>query len=486
MKPKTCAKNKRMNTKTNTHPLVLGTCAKDSEEGDGYTIFKNTNQKIVDEIKAINMPSDTWVEDNWVTGARGQCKIEKKLNDKQFLCVDEHGHYFVKDSESFAATGRRELLQKINEKFNVADVLNEIIAPLYTRDGYGTIRFERYDTYYKKLWADYDEDKMKSHMGSYDSHGRISAVITGANLDTYRGLILVEGEIGGDSMFCHLTEDGNIVNRDYNFDIKNYLDTKPKTREDLVNEIIAHIPDVPYEHYGNKWFSSKYAFVLNKVEPGETRRNNGVEGKVVLNLSKLEHRGDGKYGDSQSGKANKPKATTKVTRDHLLAHILPIINTMEFGAEVNLSNYIDMKVLDVKEAVQTPVKRVQKTKIKEGDYDVYDWSTKKLREDWFSDDDLKDFSKVEKAIEDFSNGINIGDSEDIIIDFVENSLENADLPSFSFNKGEEQPEHDDYIGLVKLPHGVNLTFEVAEGDACEITWAHSIYYTDVVNLKIVE
>jgi hypothetical protein len=117
-----------MITKEINHPLVLGTCAKNSDEGEGYTIFKNTNQNIVDEIKSLNVPSDTWVEDNWVTGAKGKCKIDKKLNDKQFLCIDEHGHYFVKDSESFKATSKRDLLQKINDKFNVADVLNETIA----------------------------------------------------------------------------------------------------------------------------------------------------------------------------------------------------------------------------------------------------------------------------------------------------------------------------------------------------------------------
>ena len=379
------------------------------------------------------------------------------------------------------------MLEKINDKFNVADVLNEILAPLYTRDGYGTITFEKYDTHYKNKWPDYDEEKMKSHMGRYDSHGRIVASIKGAHLDTWHGLILIEGDLDGNAMFCHLTEDGNIVNRDYNFDIKNYLDNELKTREDLVNEIISNIPDVPYEHYGNKWFSRKYAFILNKVEPGETHRNGGIEGKVVFNISKLEHRGDGKYGDNRSGKANKPKVTTKVNRDHLLAHILPLVNSMEFGSEISISKFIDMRVLDTEEAVQVPVKRIQKTKINESKYsEIFDWTTPELREEYFYENDNENIQKLIKATENFSNGIDIGDNEDIILELVEDFVGESDLPSFSFDKGEAQPEHDDYKGLVKLPNGVNLSFEVAEGDACEITWAHSIYYTDVVNLKIIE
>lgn len=469
------------------HPLVLGTCAKNSEEGEGYTIFKNTNQNIVEQIKAMNVPSDTWTEDGFMTGARGQCRIDKKLNDTQFLCIDEHGHYFVKKAESFKNSNRKYLLEKINDKFNVADVLNEVFAPLYTRDGYGTITFEKYDTHYKNKWDDYDEEKMKQIMGKYDSHGRISSSIKGAHLFTWRGLILIEGDKGGSSMFCHLGEDGNIVNRDYNFDIKNYLDNKPKTREDLVNEIISHIPDVPYEHYGNKWFSSKQAFVLNKVEPDETYEDNGVEGKLIFNISMLEHNGDGKYGDSRSGKANKPKSTVNVTRDHLLAHILPLVNSMEFGAEVNISKFIDMRVLDAQEVVQVPVKRVQKTKINESDYnDIFDWSTSEERDEEFGEFMAEEWPKIGKAIEEFSNGVNIGDNEDFILNFIESFLGDCELPSFSFNKGQVQPNHNGYIGLVKLPYGVNLSFNVAEGDACEITWAHSIYYTDVVNLKIIE
>lgn len=473
----------------NKYQLVLGACAKNSEEGEGYTIFKNINEDIVEQIKAMNVPSDTWVEDNWTTGAKGKCKIDKKLNDKQFLCVDEHGHYFVKDSESFKDTNRKELLEKINDKFNVADVLNETLAPLYTRDGYGTITFEKYDTYYKNKWDDYDEEKMKSIMGKYDSHGRISSSIKGAHLFTWNGLILIEGDNGGSSMFCHLNEDGNIVNRDYNFDIKDYLDNEPKTREDLVNEIISHIPDVPYENYENKWFSSKYAFILNKIESGETHEDNGVEGKVIFNISKLEHKGDGKYGDSRSGKTNKPKTTTKVNRDHLLAHILPLVNSMEFGSEVNISKFIDMTVLDAQETAKAPVKRVQKTKINEGDYeDIFDWSTKEKMDEYFCfEEDFEKVEKINKALEEFSNGIDVGDNEDIILKITERLVESTDnLPSFSFEKGEAQPEHDDYVGLVKLPYGVNLSFEVAEGEACEITWAHSIYETSVVNLKIIE
>jgi hypothetical protein len=89
------------------------------------------------------------------------------------------------------------------------------------------------------------------------------------------------------------------------------------------------------------------------------------------------------------------------------------------------------------------------------------------------------------ALSNIENSIEIGHNEEIVKEIVTDYLYECDLPSFSFNKGECQKNHSKYKGLVKLPHGCNLTFEVEEGDVCEITWAHSIYSTDIVNFELV-
>ncbi len=36
-----------------------------------------------------------------------------------------------------------------------------------------------------------------------------------------------------------------------------------------------------------------------------------------------------------------------------------------------------------------------------------------------------------------------------------------------------------------MPHGCNFTFEIEEGDTHEITWAHSIYSTNVINIEFI-
>jgi hypothetical protein len=72
-----------------------------------------------------------------------------------------------------------------------------------------------------------------------------------------------------------------------------------------------------------------------------------------------------------------------------------------------------------------------------------------------------------------------------VINHLTGILESCDLPSFSFNKGEIQETHDDFKGLAKLPHGCNFTFGICEGSAEEISWAHSIYCTDIVDVELV-
>jgi len=458
-------------TKTK-NPLVLGSCSRDSDEGTGFTIYKNTNEDIVNKIKSIEISTDTFTE--W--GKKGECKIQNDLGNGQFLCVDEDGKNFVKDADSFESTNRTKLLDEINDKYNVAELMNEALGPLYINSGYGRVIFEKYDTYYKRIFPDFEEHKeeLKSRMYKHGEMGRINSSEIGVHLNTWRGITLTEGEIGGSSMFCHLNEDGNFVNRDYNYDITPYLDNKLKTRKDLIEEIIDNIPDVKYKNYGNKYFSNKFAFIIDKVEEGdESEADGGKEAKTILSIRKLDHSSGDNYGDSSSGRVKKPKKVVDVNRKHILSKILPLVNEIEFGEYVDISEYIDVEDTVAK----SPEKRVQKSKIKESKYDVYDW-----REEGH----VVEEKVLMDALKNIENGIEPGDNEDIVKDIIDDMLHNGELPSFSFDKGEEQEDHSDYIGLVKLPHGCNFTFKVEEGDACEITWSHSYYETDIVEFELVQ
>jgi hypothetical protein len=460
------------------HPLVLSVTKQNRDTGEGHTIFKNTDEVLIAKIKALNVQSDTWIEHH----RSGECKIVQVLNEKQRLCVDESNIYFLKNVEDFESTRKENLLNNINSKFNAASQLNKSLGDLYTSDGYRKVTFT--GTKAKLLGA------------AWQSYGEVSYEELGIRLETHGGIKLYEGLIGGRGMNCHFNEEGNIINRDYDFNIRELLDNKSKTRKDLVEEILKCIPDVPYENYGNKWFysggkkknswdnSDGFALVINKPENSEKDKKNNF--RVVFDVTRYDHISGDNFGDWQ-GKIKKPKTVKPSSREEILLKILPLVNTLHwFGEEIDLSPYIDLKKFEVApEEKKTIVKRVQKTKLKEksfddiydftnGDYDIYDY---------FEDENER--KKLFQALLNIECGIEPGESEDIIKDLIIDFLKNGDLPSFSFDKGQKQENHDKYKGLVKLPHGCNFTFKVAEGDACEITWAHSIYSTDVVEFELV-
>lgn len=312
------------------HPLVIG----ESKTNSGYTVFKNTDEELVKKIKALNVPSDTWIENGFMTGAKGKCRVDKKLSDTQFLCVDEHGHYFVKDADSFEDTNREELLNKINTEFNVADYLNKNLN-LYSHSGHEKISFEHYKEYFKRF-PDYEEniERVDFMMSGYDSHGRINSKFSGVALYTFESIVLVEGDnLSSSSMFCYFNEDGNIENRDYNFDIKKFLNNKPKTKEDLIQEIIDEIPDVEYKFYGNKWYANNFAFVLDEEAKGQEFDEHRYEGNIVFKITKLHHKSGDNYASRYSGvKARIPKQFEVVGREHILNKILPLVNEMKYGS----------------------------------------------------------------------------------------------------------------------------------------------------------
>lgn len=426
--------------------LVLGK----SKKGDGYTVFKNLDEAMVNEIKNFQMPVTVFNAHN-----HHNSKIVQVLNDKQNLCIDDSNEYFIATNDAIQDYLKTNKLNAINQKFSVVEALKKSIGSLYNYSGFCEFKFT------------------KNNKVSYDDLGSIGYSEIGIELSTYGGITVSEKSGKWSSiMFCYLNEDGNIENRDYNIDIAKHLNNKPKTKDDLILEIINNIPNVPYKNYGNKWFSKEFAFILNKGE--FTDRS---EEKISLSLTKLNKASGDNYGDSRSGRAKMPIAAVDVTREHLLQQILPIVNEIKFGGKVDLSKYISLEpIAETKVEAVVPKKRIQKTKINEKKYDVYD----------FTEDEEEFDEEIIQALKDIEQSINIPDNVTIVMEFLEDYLHEGDLPSFSFDKGEAQEDHSKYKGYVKMPYGCNFTFRVCEGDACEITWSHSIYETDIIDLEFVD
>lgn len=414
-----------------THPSII-------KKHDGYTTYKNGDAEMVKKIKEFKPTSEnfTWCQ-------HSKSNIVNEINAKDLLCIDDDGNHFVIEKEDLDASIAGGLLQSINEKFSVADAIKSTFGTLYSSDGYRTLVVK---------------DKSSA---AYDNIDKCMSSEVGVKISTYRGFELSEDSEGewGSLMFCHLDINGNITNRDYNVDLTQWLDNKPKTRLDIVKELIKVIPDVEYKYYGNKWY---YGDNVIEYDPNATA-NNRSDGRMVLQLS------------IEPNRKKMPKTAITVDREHLLLKVLPLINTLTFGTEVDLSKYIDVAKLDAKEI---SVKRIQKTKINEAFFsEVYDL-TEEIEEIGNSIELLTALQKIENSID---VGVNVNIVEEIVTEY----LKEGDLPSFSFDKGEVQEDHSDYVALVKLPYGCNFEFNVAEGEACEISWSGSIYYTDIVNFELI-
>jgi hypothetical protein len=452
----------------NKNPLIVGKAGKE----DGYTVFKNVNKDIVNDIKTMEGTPDTfpfiegftmefpvWGED---------CKIVKELDETQLLGITNQGKYFVIFKKDLKELCGDSLMDEINLKYDVVDIINESLGDIYTHDGYRKLIFHGYKHTLERYKDHDDFEKIKKRHKKHDELFRVSAVEVGVTLDKYKGLHLVENHgTMSSGMFCWLNKEGNIENRDYNLDLGPMLDNKPKTKEDLINEIIEEIPDVSYKRYGDKFYSKDFAYVIGNTGDDEIDDRGA---RTVFYMEYLPSRGGDSYGAYRTKKIKMPKRAVESSKEELLSVILPLVNECSFGEKVDLSKYIST----YEEVETVPVKRVQKTKIKEKDFtQVFDMTDTQ-------NEDLR------KACYNISNGIDSPKNEDIVIELLRYELQDWDLPSYSFDKGECQEDHSDFIGLVQLPHGCNYKFEVEEGDAIELRWDHSIYETLVVDLELID
>ncbi len=420
----------------------------ESKDNKGYTVFQNTDKNMVANIKSIKPSIDVFTMYN-----HENAKIVQELNEKQRLCLDEKGVYFVSDMSDILKTAGSNVLDSINNLYSVKDVIDNSLGELYSEDGY--LKFViRENREFEK---------------NYDGLGRIGCSEYGVSLSDYNGIKLtIHNGKGGHLMFAHLNADGNIVNRDYNLDLKRYLNNTPKTKIDLIKDIIKSIPDMKYKRYGNKWFTDKFAYILTHTSEDEDDDEN-----VIFRLAKLENNGGNKYGSRGDGNATLPKTAVDSSKDEILSIILPLVNAMDWGGDkIDLSKYCTVAVPNIK--VAKP--RVQKTKLKESEYSVINL---------IKNSDINSDKELMAALLNISNCIDIPENVDIVEDSIKDYLYDY-LPSYSFDKGEAQENHDDYIALLKLPHGCNFTFEVEEGDCVEATWSHSIFQTDIVSFILVD
>lgn len=349
------------------------------------------------------------------------CIMSQKLNEKQCLCMCDKDIYFIISTDQYSTLLHDKLISIINEKFNVVEILNEYFCPIYS-DFMTIIGFKKMDK------------------NNFIIKYPLETIIEGLKYSLEYDRIILSEYKDEEYYECWLNEDGNIVvsNR---FNTKLENTSKQKTKEDLLSDLLQFIPDIKYKNYANMWYADEFTFDLD---------DNETIFKIVRHQ-----------------RYNPPKTSIDVDRKHLISKILLKVQKYDIKGEIDFSEYI------IEQIPQKPVLRKQKTKLKKSLYEIFDYSQIEIEEN------------ILKALQNIENSIDIDMNDEIVKEWLEEELQYDGLPSFSFNKGEIQENHSKYIGLVTLPHGCNYTFKVAEGDASEISWSHSIYHTDIIDLELV-
>lgn len=426
---------------------------------DGYSVIENPDKELVEKIKAIK-PSDTF-DYSFYTG----CEVTQNLGGGQFLVKDDEGEFITLKKEDIDSARTETLLTEINKTYLVWETLNTL-PTLYTRDGFSRIEFNGA--------TKEDIANPQLMMRSHDSLRRVGYSKQGLKMDTYNGFSIMDNSDNQWSSiaFAYFDTDGNIRCRDYNIDIGEMAKNESKiTKELILQELTSYIKGEEFQMKGNKFYSDKWCYVVS-TEPYQYERDSGP---TVFSIKALSIRGNNRYGTSrEGGTSTLPKKTTPATKQDILSLAVPVIMSLEF-VPGDISGYAKDHQEQPQEVEVFNVKKYKKAT-------VYDYSNPS-EDEYLDHVDKKTLSDLEQYCLDMSRGLDRSSEIEKILrgEF----LDGDDIPNFSFEKGEAQPDHSDFVGLIKLPHGCRFTFEVEEGDACEITWAHSIYQTDIVFFKFV-
>ena len=221
---------------------------RDYEGKKGYSVFENTDKELVEKIKAVKVVEDiTKIHDMF----QGECDVIEVISDTEVLAKNKDVKHIVLNPDS----AKEKLLQAINDQFYVGD---------YFTKNFGTIA--KGGEIILGI-----EDIMPPNPYRKESYDEVStASLKTSKIDTsfYEGFEFEYADCYG-SVSCFFNENGDYVNRDYNFDIENYESVDPneykkKQVDDFIQQVSERVSNELYHIEGtNTWFSKTFAYELN-------------------------------------------------------------------------------------------------------------------------------------------------------------------------------------------------------------------------------
>lgn len=299
-----------------------------------YTILKNHNEELVAKIKELaKTPFDGYVK-----CFQGRGKIESEMGD-QFICMGDNGKRFFATREDVENSKKENILNLINKTYPVGTYFNENFGSIF---GYYIISV--HSNPFEHTW---NKDK------DYSYDGLMSACYQEKNLwfHEYCGEIEIgEHSNGYRTMFCHFNEEGNYVNRDYNFNIVSNSKEKTPTLDDALAQFSALIPEGSYVRKDNVWYGEAAAFSLHPIVDGhDSDDDEDDEDDNVKETSdskphgfrffKYESKGKNTYASLRSRRGTKlklPKTAVESSRKELMDAIESRLTEFGFSNSYNL------------------------------------------------------------------------------------------------------------------------------------------------------
>jgi len=281
-----------------------------------YTILKNHNEDLVAKIKELaKTPFDGSVN----IGFRGKGKIESEMGD-QYICMGDNGERFFINKEELANIKKRQILNLINKTYPVGKYFNENFGYLF---GLSLITVHSHP---------FEHEWNKGKEYQYD--GLMASCYQEKSLwfHEYCGEIEVGEHSGGyRTMFCHFDEEGNYVNRDYNFNIVSNSKQETPTLSEALDHFSKLIPEGGYMRKDDRWYGESAAFCLDFKKEEEDKDDSNDNKALGFRFSKYEFKGKNTYVSLRyrSSKIKMPKTAVESSKEEIMNRIKHLL--VEYG-----------------------------------------------------------------------------------------------------------------------------------------------------------
>ena len=218
------------------------------QDEQGLSYYENPDTELVKKIQALPREEKTF--NHW---SKGFSTVDRELPNGNIMCTAEGGDVFTLTKDEVEEHLSRQHIDKICKEFDIYGFFTKNFLPLKN----GSSILHKVENKYPQMMND-----------GYDS---VNPVMQREDWYIVNGCYSMKAErnIGHCSGMLFFNEQGEIVNRDYNYDFNKVHPFKSK--EDYINEVVAEFDK--YEgkviNHSGTWYLDDYCYIFHAPEGRE-------------------------------------------------------------------------------------------------------------------------------------------------------------------------------------------------------------------------